>query len=305
MTRGHFLKLPDLSPDELHHVLDRADELKRLRGTALHPKPLAGKSVAVVFEKASTRTRLSFEVGVSELGGHPLIISGKDSQLGRGEPLEDTAKVFSRYVHALVIRTFGHDRIETLAKNATIPVVNALTDLHHPCQILADLLTVRSAFGRTSDLRVAWIGDGNNVANCWIDAASLFGFELVLACPEGYEPDAAVLTRARATGRGRVEVVRSPNDACKGAHVVTTDVWASMGQEDEAQARARAFEGYIVDDARMALATPDSIFLHCLPAHRGEEVAASVIDGPRSRVWDEAENRLHVQKSLLELLVGA
>jgi ornithine carbamoyltransferase len=297
----HFLRLDDLDRAELDALLTRSIELKAQRGA--HAKPLAGKSIVLVFEKASTRTRLSFEVGVTELGGTPIVVSAKDSQLGRGEPLEDTARIFSAYCHAVVFRTFGHDKVERLAAASSIPVVNALTDRFHPCQLLADLQTVREELGRTEGVRVAWIGDGNNVANDWILAAGLLGMDLRLACPEGYEPDAGAIAAAKSLGRGSVKVVRDPTEAAQGAHVVTTDVWASMGQEDEAKAREKAFAGYSVDDALMKRADPAAIFLHCLPAHRGEEVAASVIDGAASRVWQEAQNRLHSQKALLELLV--
>jgi ornithine carbamoyltransferase len=302
----HFLTMLEFSADELRELLARGHELKRLRDLAAHPRPLFSKSVALIFEKASTRTRISFEVGVHELGGQTLSLAGRDMQIGRDEPLDDTARVLSGYVHAVVIRTFGHDRIEQIAQASRVPVINALTDSHHPCQIIADLMTVQEHRPAGLDgLRVAWIGDGNNVANSWILAAARLGFELRLACPEGYRPDPAVLELARSAGPGRVIVTGDVAEAASGAHVVTTDVWASMGQEEEAERRRRAFAGYAVDEAVMALATPDSIFLHCLPAHRGEEVAAAVIDGPRSRVWDEAENRLHVQKALLERLIGS
>jgi len=300
----HFLTLRDLGADGLGHVLSRAEELKRVRGTAEHPRPLAGKSVLLLFEKSSTRTRISFDVGVHELGGHPVILMSRDIQLGRGEPLADSARMFERYAHCVVYRTFGHDRVEALAEAANIPVVNALTDKFHPCQLLADLQTMREAFG--ADLggtRVAWVGDGNNMAHSWILAASLLGLELSLACPEGYEPAPEVLAMA-ADGVGSVRVVRDPAEAVEGARVITTDVWTSMGQEEETKAREAAFAGYCVNDAMMARAAADAIFLHCLPAHRGEEVTASVIDGPRSRVWDEAENRLHAQKALLEWLMA-
>lgn len=301
----HFLTLRDLSSAELVALLDRAEELKRLRSTPEHPRPLAGKSVAVLLEKASTRTRISFEVGITELGGHALVLHGRDLQLGRGEALADTARVLSGYLHALVWRTFGHDRLETLAEHSTLSVVNALSDEHHPCQLLADLMTMRETLGpHLLGRRVAWIGDGNNMAHSWIEAASMLGLELVLACPSGYEPKPAIVEAARATGRGSVRIVRDVAEACARADVVTTDVWASMGQEGEADARRRAFEGYLVDDAAMRCAAAGAIFLHCLPAHRGEEVAASVIDGPQSRVWQEAENRLHSQKALLELLLA-
>jgi len=301
----HFLTLRDLSSIELVRLLDRAEELKALRGTLAHPRPLAGKSVAVLLEKASTRTRISFEVGISELGAHAMVLHGRDLQIGRGEPLSDTAHILSGYLHGLVWRTFGHDRLETLAAHAKLPVINALSDDHHPCQLLADLMTMREAHGpQLAGRRVAWVGDGNNMAHSWIEAAALLDFELVLACPESYAPKPAILEAAQRAGRGSVRVVRDVADACAGAHVVTTDVWASMGQEDEAEARRRAFASYIVDEGSMKRADPNAIFLHCLPAHRGEEVAASVIDGPQSRVWQEAENRLHSQKALLELLVA-
>jgi ornithine carbamoyltransferase len=299
----HFLTLLDVSPDELRALLERGCEFKRMRGRSDHPRPLAGKSIALVMEKASTRTRISFEVGVHELGGHPLPLAGRDLQIGRDEPLADTARVLSGYVHGVVVRTFGHDRIETLAASSTIPIINALTDKFHPCQLLADLMTiVEHRPHALSDLRVTWIGDGNNMAHSWIYAAAQLGFELRLACPEGYQPAPDVLDRARALGRGQVSVSADPVEAVRGAHVVTTDVWASMGQEAEADARQRAFGGYCVTAQLMALAAPDAIFLHCLPAHRGEEVAAEVIDGPASRVWPQAENRLHAQKALLELI---
>lgn len=302
MTR-HFLTISDLSHDELFEVLDRAEELKALRGTPAHPKPLQGKSVAVVFEKASTRTRLSFEVGIHELGAQPVTLNSRDTQLGRGEAIEDTARMLSGYVHGTVYRTFGHDRLEALARHSRVPVVNGLSDKFHPVQLLADMMTIRESFGPVlRDKRVAWIGDGNNMAHSWIVSAAVAGFELVLACPAGYQPDEHVLAEALAKG-AKVRVVERPEEALDGVHVVTTDVWASMGQEDEATERQGAFAGFIVDEAAMKRAASGAIFLHCLPAHRGEEVSAAVIDGPRSRVWDEAENRLHTQKALLEWLI--
>ena len=303
MTR-HFLTVSDLSRDELFTVLDRAAELKELRGTPAHPQPLAGKSIAIVFEKASTRTRLSFEVGIHELGAQPVTLISKDTQLGRGEPIEDTARMLSRYVHGVVYRTFGHERLETLARYSTIPVVNGLSDQFHPVQLLADLMTIRQSFGPSLEgARVAWIGDGNNMAHSWIVSAAVAGFELTLACPPGYQPDEQVVADARSQG-AQVRLVERPEEALDGATVVTTDVWASMGQEAEAAERERAFAGFIVNDAAMKRASSDAIFLHCLPAHRGEEVSAAVIDGPQSRVWDEVENRLHTQKALLEWLLA-
>jgi ornithine carbamoyltransferase len=307
----HFLTLLDLGASDLARVLVRARELKRLRGSPDPPRPLAGKSVAIILEKASTRTRVSFEVGIHELGGFPVVLLAKDTQLGRGEPLEDTARTLSAYVHAIVYRTFSHAKVRTLAEHASVPVINGLCDLHHPCQLLADLMTVQEVLGR-DDLRgvpVAWIGDGNNVAHSWIEAAALTGLDLRLACPEGYEPDRGVIERAERAAReigsgGSIRVLRSPEEAVRGARVVTTDVWASMGQEAEQTERAKAFATYRVDGHLMSLADSRAVFLHCLPAHRGEEVTAEVIDGPSSRVWVQAENRLHAQKALLELLVG-
>ena len=294
-----FLAIPDYSRDELTALFDLAERMRRGQYTE---KPLAGKSLAMIFMKSSTRTRVSFEVGTWQLGGHALFLSPRDVQLGRGEPVADTARVLSRYVDGIMIRTFAHDEVELLAKYADVPVINGLTDLLHPCQILADILTIRQHLGTIEGKKVAWIGDGNNMANSWINAAYRLGFELVLACPEGYEPDKAILDRAQSVAN--VRVVRDPSEAAQGADVVNTDVWASMGQEDEQAIREKAFEGYIVDDALMSRAKNSAIFLHCLPAHRGEEVSASVIDGPQSVVWDEAENRLHVQKAIMANTIG-
>jgi ornithine carbamoyltransferase len=294
-----FLAIPDFSAPELLALFDLAE---RMRAGRYGKKPLAGKTLAMIFMKASTRTRVSFEVGTYQLGGHALFLSPRDVQLGRGEPIADTARVLSRYVDGIMIRTFAHQDVEELARYADVPVINGLTDLLHPCQILADLLTVRQNFGTIDGKKVAWIGDGNNMANSWINAAYRLGFELTLACPEGYEPADHLLARARE--KGKVTLVRDPKEAIAGAHVVNTDVWASMGQEDEQKKRERDFAGYTVDEKMMARAAKDSIFLHCLPAHRGEEVTADVIDGPRSRVWDEAENRLHIQKAIMAVLMG-
>jgi ornithine carbamoyltransferase len=302
---AHLRTLLDLGPDGLGQVLDRAAELQRLRGRPEHPRPIEGRSVVILLEKPSTRTRLSFEIGVQELGGYPLPIIARDTQIGRGEPIGDTARMLSGYAHAVVFRTFGHERVQELADGCSIPVINGLSERFHPCQLLADLMTVRQHV--RSDLagvRVAWIGDGNNMANSWMLAAGLTGLDLVLACPKGYEPDTDVVQTARELGGGRMEVVHDPDEAVQGADVVTTDVWASMGQESEQRAREEAFANFMVDAARMQRAADGAIFLHCLPAHRGEEVAAEVIDGPASRVWHQAENRLHSQKALLERLMG-
>jgi len=299
----HFLSLLDFTTAELEALLARAAELKALRGTPGHPRPLEGKSVAVVFEKASTRTRVSFEVGIRELGGQPLILGARDTQIGRGEPVEDTARVLGRYVHQIVARTFAHETLESLARWSGVPVTNALSDRSHPCQILADLRTMLDRFGRLEGLKVAWIGDGNNMAYSFIEAAMRLPFELVLACPEGYRPDAALLAQAAGAG-ARVRVTGDVREAAERAHVVMTDVWTSMGQEEETKARMAAFAGYQVDAALMAAADPSAIVLHCLPAHRGEEISAGVLEGPQSAVWDQAENRLHVQKAVLELLAA-
>ncbi|HEX8246152.1 MAG TPA: ornithine carbamoyltransferase, partial [Longimicrobium sp.] len=266
-------------------------------------QPLAGKTLAMIFTKSSTRTRVSFEVGTRQLGGHALFLSSRDIQLGRGEPIRDTARVLSRYVHGIMIRTFAQQDVEDLARHGSVPVINGLTDLLHPCQIMADLQTIRESFGpELEPVKVAWVGDGNNMANSWLNAAYRLGFELRLACPAGYEPDAAILERARSAAS--ILVTHDPREAVEGADVVNTDVWASMGQEEEAQKRIRDFQGYCVDDALMSRASQRAIFLHCLPAHRGEEVADAVIEGPRSRVFDEAENRLHAQKAIMVKLMA-
>ncbi len=299
MPKRDFLAITDFSRDETVRLVDLARRMKR---GAYRETPLAGKSLAMIFTKSSTRTRVSFEVGTHQLGGQPLFLSSRDIQIGRGEPIADTARVLSRYVHGIMIRTFAHSDVEELARCASVPVINGLTDLTHPCQVLADLCTVQESLGSWEGKRVAWVGDGNNMANSWLEAAAVLGFELRLACPEGYEPDRARFERAQAVTK--VMMTEVPEEAVEGADVVNTDVWASMGQEEEAEARRNAFRGYTVDAELMGLANPKAIFLHCLPAHRGEEVTADVIEGSQSRVWDEAENRLHVQKALLATLMG-
>jgi len=295
-----FLAIPDFSTAELHALFLLAE---RMRKGEYQKKPLAGKTLAMIFMKASTRTRVSFEVGTYQLGGHALFLSPRDVQLGRGEPIADTARVLSRYVNGIMIRTVAHQDVEELARYASVPVINGLTDLLHPCQILADLLTVRQHLGTFEGKKVAWIGDGNNMANSWINAAYRLGFELTLACPEGYEPADHLMDRAK-KANAKITLVRDPKEAIAGADVVNTDVWASMGQEDEQKKRERDFKGYTVNAKLMGTAARDAIFLHCLPAHRGEEVSADVIDGPQSRVWDEAENRLHIQKAIMAVLMG-
>lgn len=298
LTR-HFLAIPDFSRAELITLFDLA---ARMKCREYREKPLTGKTLGMIFAKSSTRTRVSFEVGAYQLGGHALFLSSRDIQLGRGEPIRDTARVLSRYLDGIMIRTFDHADVEELASYSSIPVINGLTDLLHPCQVLADLLTVRESLGRWDGKVVAWVGDGNNMANSWINAAGTLGFELRLACPAGYQPNAEILARNQA--KAAITLTADPREAVRGAHVVTTDVWASMGQEEEQAVRARAFQGYIVDAGLMGLADRSAIFLHCLPAHRGEEVSEDVLEGPQSRVWDEAENRLHVQKALMAILMG-
>ncbi len=302
MTR-HFLALHDYTKTELDTLLAFAAKLKAQQ-QARQPHPLlAGKTLAMIFEKSSTRTRLSFEVGIFQLGGHGLFIAPGTSQMGRGEPIRDTARVLSRYCDGVMIRTFGQEIVEEFARFSTIPVINGLTDLFHPCQIMADLQTIIERKGSYENLVHAWVGDGNNMANTWIEAATILGFELRLACPQGYAPDAGVLSWAQERS-GRIILTTDPIEAVTGADVVNTDVWASMGQEEEQKAREVAFAGYCVDAALLSHAHPDCIVLHCLPAHRGEEISDEVIEGAHSVVWDEAENRLHIQKAIMVRLMA-
>lgn len=292
----HFLTILDLAPDEAVHILDRAAVMKAagFRGDLLQ-----GKTCILVFEKASTRTRVSFEVAVRHLGGWPVFMTQHDSQLGRDEPIRDTARVLSRYADCLIVRTFGHHKLEELAGHGSIPVVNALSDEYHPCQILADLLTMREHSGRLDGVRVAFIGDGNNIAHSLINAAARFPIRLSVAAPRGYEPSAAIVDGARRLGAD-VTVVNDPAEAAVGADYLYTDVWASMGQEAEQASRAKVFAGFQINAALLAKAAPGCKVLHCLPAHRGEEITDEVMEGPASIVWDQAENRLHVQKAILE-----
>ena len=295
----HFLSFAEWTREELDALLALAVSM---RAGKYREHPLEGKTLAMIFTKASTRTRVSFEVGTLQLGGHALFLSSRDVQLGRGEPIADTARVLSRYVDGVVVRMYAHTDIDELARHSTVPVINGLTDWLHPCQVLADIMTIQQHLGRIEDLRIAWVGDGNNMANSWIEAAERFHFTLSIACPQGYDPDRRLVSRARK--HTTIELGRDPKAAVTGANVVNTDVWASMGQEGEHAARTRAFSGYKVDATLLKRADKDAIFLHCLPAHRGEEVTSGVIDGPQSRVWDQAENRLHVQKAILATLMG-
>ena len=299
MSTPHFLSLLDLSPTTLRTLLDRAIELKRMQKNAVAHEYLKGKTMAMIFEKASTRTRLSFETGMAQLGGHSIFLSPKDTQIGRGEPIEDTARVLGRIVDIIMFRTYEHDKAEALARYSTVPVINALTDLYHPCQLLADMQTYIEHRGDIKGKTVAWIGDGNNMCNSYINAAQQFEFKLKIACPEGYEPPAPVFERVKAD----IQLMRDPLQAAENADLLATDVWASMGKEEEQRTRERAFVDYQITGETLAAAKQDALFMHCLPAHRGEEVSADVIDGPQSVVWDEAENRLHAQKALLEYLL--
>lgn len=295
----HFLSLNDLSTAELWQVIERAIEMKAQVKRGQFEEVLRNRTMAMIFEKASTRTRVSFETGMTQMGGHALFLSPNDTQLGRGEPVEDAARVISRMVDVVMIRTFEQSMVEKFAAYSRVPVINALTDQFHPCQLLADMMTWIEQRGRPEGKTAVWVGDGNNMLHSWMNAARLFGFHLNAACPEDYDPDPEIL----ALNKDHVTMYRDPADAVKNADVVVTDTWASMGQEDEKQARMQAFAGYQVTTEMMQLANKDALFMHCLPAYRGMEVAAEVIDGPQSVVWDEAENRLHAQKALVEALI--
>ena len=300
MSTRHFLSLRDLTPEELGNIIQRAIELKAMQKRGELFEPLRNKMLALMFDKSSTRTRVSFETGMTQLGGNSMFLSPRDTQLGRGEPIEDTARVLSRMVDVIVIRTHSHQMVETFATYSQIPVINALTDWLHPCQLLADIQTFVEHRGDIRGRTVAWIGDGNNVCHSWMNAASMLDFRLNIATPAGYRPDEAMIAKCR----DNIGLFADPHQAVQDADVVVTDTWASMGQEEEKKEREKAFAGFMVDAALMKKANPDALFMHCLPAYRGSEVAADVIDGPQSVVWDEAENRLHAQKALLEFLLG-
>ena len=295
-----FLTLQDISSDEFHSIIDRAAEFKS--GKDASSCPLIGKSIGLLFDKTSTRTRISFQTGIYQLGAQPIYINSKELQLGRGETVEDTAKVISRYLHGIVIRTYEHNMIEKLAANSSIPIVNGLTDLHHPCQALADTLTIREQKGTLKNIRLVYVGDGNNVANSLIEAAVHTGFDLVIACPRGYDPDRTIYENAVAKG-AKVTLSTRPEEAVKDADVIYTDTWISMGQERETERRRQIFQQYQVNKKLLSLAKSDAIVMHCLPAHRGEEITSDVLDSPQSVVIDQAENRLHTQKALLEMLI--
>ena len=298
-----LLRVLDLTGREVLALVSSGRAWKRRWGRRVTPRPLAGKSLAMVFQKASTRTRVSFEVGMTRLGGHALFLAPADTQIGRGEPIRDTARVLSRYADGIIIRTFSHAVAEEMAAASSVPVINGLTDDHHPCQVLADLMTAQESGLDLRRMTVAFVGDGNNVANSWVESAHLLGFTLRLACPEGYEPSARIRREAEAVGRGDVRVLRDPVEAARGADILYTDVWTSMGQEKERRKRLAAFRGYRIDASLLRIAGKNAIVMHCLPAHRGEEITDEVIEGPRSAVFDEAENRLHVQMAILEKFI--
>jgi len=301
----HFLTIKDLTSEAAQELLNRAAALKALQKAGIPYRPLIGRTLGLIFEKASTRTRVSFEAGMAQLGGTSIFISPKDSQMGRGEPVKDTARVISRYVDAVVVRTFAHAIVEEFAHFSTVPVINGLTDTHHPCQVLADIQTIIERKGGYKGVKVCWIGDGNNMANSWIEAAALLGFDLTLACPDGYKPDPAFFKKAAEGAASKIKVVTDPAEAAIGADVLNTDVWASMGQEAEAAGRKAAFAGYQLNRRMLSLADKEAIVLHCLPAHRGEEITDEVMEGAQSAIWDQAENRLHIQKAVIEMLLAS
>ena len=300
----HLLALQDFTKEQLTGFLQRALELKKEKRAGVRHQSLAGKTVGLVFEKPSTRTRASFEAAMYGLGGQVIFLSAKDSQLARSEPLKDMARVMARYVDGIVVRTFGQEVVDELAAYSDVPVINALTDLHHPCQVLSDVMTVIEKKGALEEQHIAWVGDGNNVANSWIQAAAVLGFRLTLACPRGYEPDAAILSEARKIAEKQIPVTQDPMQAVAGADAVNTDVWASMGQEDEAEGRMAVFRPYQINGQLMAKAPADAIVMHCLPAHREEEITEEVLESAQSVVFDQAENKMHIHKAILESLLA-
>jgi len=298
-----LLSVYDLESDDFKDIFEKARHLKSMHKEQLAYTPLKGKTLGMIFDKSSTRTRISFEVGMYQLGGLALFLSSRDTQLGRGEPVADSARIMSRYLDGIMIRTFSHQTVEEFAAFASIPVINGLTDLLHPCQILSDLFTIIEKKGNYQGLKIAYVGDGNNIANSWINASARLPFHLSISCPEGYDPDAAILERGRRESQEGILLHRDPAEALRNADVVYTDVWASMGQEAEQEERVSVFQPYQINKTLLSLAREDAIIMHCLPAHRGEEITAEVIDGPRSVVIDQAENRLHVQKAIMEILI--
>lgn len=298
-----ILTLLDLTKEDFDMLFKRSLELKAMQKKGTEHKPLADKTLGLIFDKASTRTRISFETAMIQLGGTPIFISSKDTQIARNEPISDTARVLSRYLDGLAIRTYSQDLLSAFAEYGSIPVINALTDLYHPCQVLSDLMTVIEYKGGYENLKIAWVGDGNNVANSWINAAVMIGLNFILACPEGYFPNPEIIDMARDQGCTKITITSDPVEAVRDADVIYTDVWASMGQEDEHQKRKKAFASFIVNNALVEKARDDVIVMHCLPAHRGEEISEEVLEGPYSVVWDQAENKLHMTKAILEWLL--
>ena len=302
--KKNLLSILDLSSEEIYSLLDRASVLKQLQKDGVPHHPLSGKTLGLLFEKSSTRTRVSFEVGAYQLGGNTIFLSPRDTQFGRGEPIPDSARVLSSYLDGIVVRTFSQEILEEFTRYSSIPVINGLSDLLHPCQVLTDLFTIMEKKGRVEGLKVAWIGDGNNMANAWIIAASRLGFELSLATPPTHRPIDSIMSMSIKENDVRIHVVDDPEEAAKDADVINTDVWTSMGQEDEEDSRKRIFSKYQVNGDLLALAKNDAIVMHCLPAHRGEEITNDVMEGPNSVIFDQAENRLHLQKAILEKLMG-
>ena len=298
-----ILTLTDLAREEFEILFERASELKKRYKKGIADRPLAGKTLGLIFDKPSTRTRISFESAMIQLGGTPIFISAKDTQIARNEPVRDTARVLSRYLDGLAIRTYSQDWLEEFAEFTDIPVINALTDLFHPCQVLSDIMTVIEIKGGVKDIRIAWVGDGNNVAHSWINAAAVLDLNLVLACPDIYSPCKEVMEKALEMGVGKISVTSNPVEAVKDADVIYTDVWASMGQESEQVKRERVFEAFQVNQALLKHAAKDVMVMHCLPAHRGEEITENVLEGPNSVVWDQAENKLHMHKAILDVLI--
>ena len=302
--KTHLLALQDFTRSQLQTFLDRAQVLKQEAREGKRHKQLAGRTICMLFEKPSTRTRVSFESAMYKMGGQVIFMSAKETQLGRGEPLKDTARVLARYVDGIVVRTFGQEVVEELARYSDVPVINALTDLHHPCQVLSDIMTVIEKKGALEDLKIVWLGDGNNMANAWIQAASVLGFPLTLACPEGYDPDPEILKTAQEQGSRPINVLRDPVEAVAGADVINVDVWASMGQEEEAEYRMDIFRPYQLNADLLARAAADAVVLHCLPAHREEEITEEVLEGSQCVAFDQAENKMHMHKAILEYMIN-
>jgi ornithine carbamoyltransferase len=300
----HLRALQDFTKEELLAFINRAIELKKEKAQGIIHQHLVGKTVGLIFEKPSTRTRVSFESAMYGLGGQVIFLSGRDTQLARSEPLKDMARVMARYVDGMVVRTFGQNVVDELAEYSSVPVINALTDLHHPCQVLSDVMTVIEKKGDIEKLHIAWVGDGNNMANSWIQAAAKLGFSLTLACPEGYDPNPEILAVSRKEATKPITLVRDPREAVKGADVVNVDVWASMGAEDELEERIKIFADYQVNVSLMQHAPADAIVMHCLPAHREEEITEEVLESEQSVVWDQAENKMHIHKAILEIFLS-